>query len=75
MEKTTVADATFTVNGELQPYREQTVYELLQSFGFEPDKPGIAIALNAEVIPRRQWSEVRPQPGDQIEIVRAVAGG
>ncbi|GIV77743.1 sulfur carrier protein ThiS [Litorilinea aerophila] len=68
-------ERTITVNGEPQPYQEQTVAELLQAREIPPDRPGIAVAVNATVIPRSRWHEHRLQPGDRVEIVRAVAGG
>ena len=36
---------------------------------------GVAVARNAEVVPRSQWSSVVLTPGDDIEIVTAVQGG
>lgn len=36
---------------------------------------GVAIARNGEVVPRSDWSEVRVEPGDRIEILNAVGGG
>lgn len=36
---------------------------------------GVAVALNGEVVRRADWSITRVQPGDKIEILRAVGGG
>ncbi|NVK41755.1 MAG: sulfur carrier protein ThiS [Oceanospirillaceae bacterium] len=35
----------------------------------------IAVELNAEVVPRSRYGDVRLQPGDRIEIVHAIGGG
>jgi len=64
-----------TVNGEDQPYREQTIAELLAMQGITPDRAGIAVAVNGKVIARGRWQEHRLQPNDRVEIVKAVAGG
>jgi len=68
-------EAILIVNGQPHPYRPHTVRELLAALGLEPDRPGIAVAINATVIPRPEWGNVRLQPGDRVEIVHAVAGG
>ena len=36
---------------------------------------GVAVARNAEVVPRSQWTATALTPGDDIEIVTAVQGG
>ncbi|MER3400138.1 MAG: thiamine biosynthesis protein ThiS [Thermoflexus sp.] len=68
-------EATLVVNGQTYPYRPQTVRELLADLGLDPDRPGIAVAVNATVIPRSEWDVVHLQPGDRVEVVHAVAGG
>lgn len=36
---------------------------------------GVAVAHNAGVVPRSQWSETMVKHGDDVEIVTAVQGG
>lgn len=36
---------------------------------------GVAVALNADIVPRSRWSTTELQAGDDIEIVTAVQGG
>ncbi|MFD1214496.1 sulfur carrier protein ThiS [Arthrobacter sp. GCM10027362] len=36
---------------------------------------GVAVARNAEVVPRRSWSATVLADGDDIEIINAVQGG
>lgn len=67
--------AKFFLNGEQKPYVQQTVYELLQSNGIDPEKHGVAVAVNGEVLPRTSWKTTVINPGDRVEIVTAVAGG
>ena len=36
---------------------------------------GVAVALNAGIVPRSRWSATELQAGDDVEIVTAVQGG
>ena len=51
---------TVTVCGEPMPCRGQSLAELLAEHGIEPGRRGIAVAVNACVIPRGEWSTTRP---------------
>jgi len=35
----------------------------------------VAVAINAQVIPRSRYAETKIQAGDRIEIIHAVGGG
>ena len=35
----------------------------------------VALAVNRSVVPRQQWSAHRIQPGDRVDVVRAIGGG
>lgn len=35
----------------------------------------IAVAVNAEVVPRSQWEAAGLRPGDSVELLAATAGG
>lgn len=37
--------------------------------------PGIAVAVNGRVVPRREWDQVTLAEGDDVRLVKAVAGG
>jgi sulfur carrier protein len=50
-----------------------SVVALLQSLNVKQDQ--VAVALNGEVIPRREWPKTDVTPGDSVEVVRAVGGG
>lgn len=67
--------STLTVNGEMREYAAQSVAELVAACGIDPGKKGVAVAVNAELVPRAAWAETKPAPGDAVEIVRPLAGG
>ncbi|HEV7663726.1 MAG TPA: sulfur carrier protein ThiS, partial [Chloroflexota bacterium] len=46
---------------------------LLASRGLKPD--GVALAVNGEIVPRRRWTTFTFADGDQVDVVKAVAGG
>jgi sulfur carrier protein len=35
----------------------------------------LAMAVNRTVVPRQQWHQRGMQPGDRVEVVRAIGGG
>ena len=67
--------STISLNGENRPWHEQSTLDLLAESGIAAERGGIAVALNGEVVPRGQWADAWPVPGDQIEIVHIIRGG
>ena len=63
------------INGAPHPLRSRILRDLLRDLGHDPDRPGIAVALNGEVVPREEWGSRTLAPGDAIDIVGAVQGG
>lgn len=61
------------VNGDEEPFADETVFELLRRRGIEPR--GIAVAIDGEVVRRGAWSETSVHDGAHVEIVTAAAGG
>jgi sulfur carrier protein len=62
------------LNGELRDVDAGTsVAQLIKSVTGQ-DK-GIAVAVNGEVVPRREWPAVALADRDQVEVVTAVQGG
>ena len=51
----------------------QTVSELL--IQLNQLKPGTALALNQQILPRDQWQQHIVQEGDQILLFQVIAGG
>ena len=67
--------ATLRVNGRSIPFEERELSSLLLRLGYAADRPGIAVAVNGEIVRRGEWSRRELRPGDEIEIVGAVQGG
>lgn len=64
------------LNGEPHEAAEgATVADLVAAAGIEPDRRGIAVALNGEVVPRSAWAATPVVEGARIEVLQAVAGG
>ena len=64
------------VNGETKEVSPGlTLHQLLLDLEIDPSRPGIAVAIDQEVIPRTQWAEMEIQPASEIEIIRAAQGG
>ena len=67
---------TITVNGSTVDVAEHaTVVDAVTTVGKSDADRGIAVAVNGEVVPRREWRETRLTDGDKVEVLTAVAGG
>ncbi|ALE06742.1 thiamine biosynthesis protein ThiS [Arthrobacter sp. ERGS1:01] len=77
---------TLTLNGAAHPFSEgSTVADLVTTVtgrsilatGQPADggRLGVAVARNADIVPRSQWSQTLVAGGDDVEIVTAVQGG
>jgi sulfur carrier protein len=65
------------VNGETREVRDAlTVAELVaeEAPGL-PDGRGVAVAVDAEVVPRSAWKQRRLEDGQHIEVLAAMQGG
>jgi sulfur carrier protein len=64
-----------SVNSQLREEAENTsLLQLLKKLQLS-EKRGIAIAVNAEVAPRKKWSELQLQENDEVLIIEAAQGG
>ena len=67
---------TVVVNG--QP-RERpsgtTVSGLLEALDVPGGERGVAIAVDAEVVPRGEWATTTLGEGARVEVLRAIQGG
>ena len=62
------------VNQQVCDVAQDTVLQsLLQQL--ELLKPGVAVALNNKVIRKSEWSLIKLQADDQIQVFQAIAGG
>jgi len=53
----------------------ETVMMVLVRLGVESQARGVAVAVDGEVIPRSQWSELALDRDARVEVVTAMQGG
>lgn len=53
----------------------RTLEEVVRVLGWDPARPGVALALNGTVVPRSTWPDRVLADGDRLEVVTAVQGG
>lgn len=64
----------FKLNGELhETAGDITVRGLLERLDLVRRR--VAVAINAEVVPRSRFDEVWIRDGDAVEVIQAVGGG
>jgi sulfur carrier protein len=52
-----------------------TIGSLVEREGGEPGARGVAVAVDAEVVPRSQWDRAELREGQRVEILAAIQGG
>jgi sulfur carrier protein len=63
-----------TINGKPRTLAgEQNITDLLATLEVKPEL--VAVAINGDVVRRRDWPQTTVHADDVIEIVRAVGGG
>jgi sulfur carrier protein len=64
------------VNGEPVPAPPgATVPDLLAALDVDPERRGIAVAVDGEVVPRGAWASTTVADEARVEVVHAVQGG
>ena len=64
------------LNGELKELRDgATVASALEELDLPGAGRGVAVAVDAEVVPRGQWADTELHEGARVEILRAIQGG
>lgn len=64
------------VNGSELELREQaTVADVVEQVAPERGKRGTAVAVNGEVVPKKDWTGSKLSSGDRVEILHAIGGG
>ena len=64
------------LNGEAAELGEDaTVQTALDSLDLPAAGRGVAVAVDAEVVPRGQWEATHLHEGARVEILRAIQGG
>ena len=64
-----------TLNGEQTELSDASLPQALCEMGYDPEQPGIAVAINMSVAPRSEWPQTTLNNGDRIDIVGAKQGG
>ena len=64
------------LNGERREFSEEsTVADAVAAAGGSDAERGVAVAVDGEVLPRREWTERVLSDGENVEVVHAVQGG
>ena len=64
------------VNGEATELADgATVEAAVESLDLPAAGRGVAVAVDAEVVPRGQWGAHELQEGARVEVLRAIQGG
>lgn len=64
------------VNGRARELpAEATVERVLADLSLDPARRGIAVAVDAEVVPRGEWAHRRLSAGARVEVLSAAQGG
>ena len=67
---------TVLVNGAAQELAPgTTVRELLEALAVPGGTRGVAVAVDAEVVPRGEWETTKIDDGARVEVLRAIQGG
>jgi sulfur carrier protein len=52
-----------------------TLADLARELGIDEGRPGVAAAVDGEVVPRGRWAATPVREGAAVEVVGAAAGG
>jgi sulfur carrier protein len=64
------------LNGEERELEEgATVADVVSGSGADPVRRGVAVAVDAEVVPRSAWERTEIREGQRVELVNAIQGG
>lgn len=62
-------------NREVIESDELSLIDLLTKYEIKEGQRGVAVAVNFSVVPRTLWKETILKEADEVEIIRATAGG
>ena len=67
---------TVHLNGEPHKLDDgATVATVVEALGAERARRGVAVAVEAEVVPRAQWERRELRDGERVEVLTAIQGG
>jgi len=65
-----------TLNGERASVPSgATIRDILSMLDLDTARKGVAVAVNAEVVPRSDWGTVKLGAGDRVDVIRPIQGG
>ena len=64
------------VNGsDMQLEDDATVADVISKVAPARGEWGTAVAVNGEVVPKREWAAAPLTSGDRVEVLHAIGGG
>jgi sulfur carrier protein len=63
----------YVLNGESQETPAPSACSTCSAFDLRRQR--VAVAINAEVVPKSRFAEVFVRDGDKVEVIHAVGGG
>ena len=64
------------VNGsDMQLEDDATVADVISRVAPKRGERGTAVAVNGEVVPKRNWGAATLSAGDRVEVLHAIGGG
>jgi sulfur carrier protein len=66
---------TIRLNGKEQAVEAGTVATVLTGLGIDPQRRGVAVAINGALVPRRTWAATPVPAGAEVEVVQPLQGG
>ena len=63
------------LNGQAVQTSIKSLVDFLSTQGIDPDKEGVALAINDCVISKPQWESTVLNDGDVMDVVRPFQGG
>jgi sulfur carrier protein len=67
---------TIELNGErIEVPDGAHVGDAVAQTGADPDRRGVAVAVDGEVVPRSAWATTALRDGQRVEVVGAIQGG
>jgi sulfur carrier protein len=58
---------------ELEP--GATVVDAVDATGADPERRGVAVAIDGEVVPHSEWETTALEDGQRVEVLHAAQGG
>jgi sulfur carrier protein len=52
-----------------------TIVDAIDATGADPERRGVAVAVDGEVVPRSQWETTALAEGQRVEVLHAAQGG